>query len=119
MGITDIVPPPENYGSFVDLVDKPSRQNIHRGCRTIYICGLTDETKKSYMRTTKCSSKMTHSTVKQQQQTLQRNCRSLAEEAASPDRVNILYTHQQESVENHHPIVEELRVDSTTVQGDS
>ena len=49
MGITDIVPTPDNYGSFVDLIKKASRQNIPRGCRTCYICGLTDETKGLYI----------------------------------------------------------------------
>ena len=43
MGITDIVPTPDNYGSFVDLVKKSSRQN-----RTSYICGLTEEPKELY-----------------------------------------------------------------------
>ena len=56
MGITDIVPTPDNYGSFVDIIKKASRQKIPRGSRTSYICGLTDE------------SKETHSTVKQQKQ---------------------------------------------------
>ena len=40
MGITEIVPTPDNYGSFVDLIKKASRQNIPRD-----ICGLTDESK--------------------------------------------------------------------------
>ena len=31
MGITDIVPTPNNYGSFVDLIKKASRHNIPRG----------------------------------------------------------------------------------------
>ena len=48
MGITDIVPTPDNYGSFVDLIKKAARQNIPRGCCTSYICGLTDETKDLY-----------------------------------------------------------------------
>ena len=48
MGITDIVPTPDNYGSFVDLIKKASRQNIPCGCRTSYICGLTDESKELY-----------------------------------------------------------------------
>ena len=48
MGITDIVPTPDNYGSFVDLIKKASRRNIPRGCRTSYICGLTDESKELY-----------------------------------------------------------------------
>ena len=48
MGITDIVPSPDNYGSFLDLVKKASRQNIPRGCRTFYICGLTGDTKELY-----------------------------------------------------------------------
>ena len=48
MGITDIVPTPDNYGSFVDLIKKVSRQNIICGCRTSYICGLTDATKELY-----------------------------------------------------------------------
>ena len=48
MGITDIVPTPDNYGSFVDLIKKASRQNIPRGCRTSYICDLTDECKQLY-----------------------------------------------------------------------
>ena len=46
MGITDIMPTPDNYGLFVDLIKKASRQNIPHGCRTSYICGLTDKTKK-------------------------------------------------------------------------
>ena len=45
MGITDIVPTPDNYGSFVDLIKKASIQIIPRGCRTSYICGLTDKSK--------------------------------------------------------------------------
>ena len=45
--ITDIVTP-DNYGSLVDLIKKPSRQNIPRGCRTSYICDITDETKELY-----------------------------------------------------------------------
>ena len=48
MGITNIVPTPDYYGSFVDLIKKASRQNIPRGCRTSYICGLTDESKELY-----------------------------------------------------------------------
>ena len=48
MGITDIVLTPDNYGSFVNLIKKASRQNIPRGCRTSYICGLTDESKELY-----------------------------------------------------------------------
>ena len=48
MGITDIVPTPDNYGSFVDLIKKASRQNIASGCCTSYICDLTDETKELY-----------------------------------------------------------------------
>ena len=34
MGITDIVPTPDNNGSFVDLIKKASRQNIPCDCRT-------------------------------------------------------------------------------------
>ena len=45
MGITDSVLTPDNYGSFVDLIKKASRQNISRGCHTSYISGLTDESK--------------------------------------------------------------------------
>ena len=45
MGITDIVPTPDIYGSFVDLINKASRQSIPRCCHTGYICGLTDESK--------------------------------------------------------------------------
>ena len=48
MGITDIVPTPDNYGSFVDFIKKASRHNIPHSCRTSYICGLTDESKKLY-----------------------------------------------------------------------
>ena len=48
MGITDIVPTPDNYGSFVNLIKKSSRQNIPRGCRTSYMCGITDESKELY-----------------------------------------------------------------------
>ena len=48
MCITDIVPIPDNYGSFVDIVKKASRQNLPRGCRISYICDLTDETKELY-----------------------------------------------------------------------
>ena len=48
MGIIDIVPTPDNYGSFVALIKKASRQNIPRGCRTSYICGITDETNELY-----------------------------------------------------------------------
>ena len=48
MGITDIVPTPENYGSFEDLIKKESRQNNPCGCRTSFICGITDETKELY-----------------------------------------------------------------------
>ena len=48
MGITDIVPTPDNYGSSVDLIKKASRQNIPRGCHTSYICGQTDESKELY-----------------------------------------------------------------------
>ena len=48
MGITYIVPTPDNYGSFVDLVKKASRRNIPRGCRTSYIYGLTDESEELY-----------------------------------------------------------------------
>ena len=48
MGITDIIPSLDNYGTFVDLVKNASRQNIPRGCRTSYICGLTDKTKEVY-----------------------------------------------------------------------
>ena len=48
MGITDIVPTPDNYGSFMDPIKKASRQNISCGCRTSYICGITYETKELY-----------------------------------------------------------------------
>ena len=48
MGITDIVPTPDNYGSFVDFIKKTSRRNIPRGFRTRYICGITDESKELY-----------------------------------------------------------------------
>ena len=48
MGITDIAPTPDNYGSVVDIVKKVSRQSIPRVCRTSCICGLTDETKELY-----------------------------------------------------------------------
>ena len=48
MGITDIVSTPDDYGSFVDLIKKASRRNIPRGCRTSYICGITDESKELY-----------------------------------------------------------------------
>ena len=48
IGITDIVPTPDNYGPFVDLVKNASRHNILRGCHTSYSCGLTDETKELY-----------------------------------------------------------------------
>ena len=47
-GITDIVPTPDNYGSFVELIKKPSIQNIPSGCRTSYICGIPDESKELY-----------------------------------------------------------------------
>ena len=42
-GITNIVPTPDNYGSFVDHIKKAPRHNIRRGCSTSYICGFTDE----------------------------------------------------------------------------
>ena len=45
MGITDIVPSLDNYGSFVDLIKKTSRRDIPR---TRYICGLTDDSKELY-----------------------------------------------------------------------
>ena len=48
MGITDIVPTPDNYGSFVDLIKKTSRQNIPCVSRTSFICGLIDESKELY-----------------------------------------------------------------------
>ena len=48
IGITNMVPTPDNYGYFVDLIKEASRQNIPRGCRTNYICGLTDEAKELY-----------------------------------------------------------------------
>ena len=44
IGITEIVPTPDNYGSFVNFIKKASRQNIPHGCHTSYICGLTNET---------------------------------------------------------------------------
>lgn len=46
--ITKIMPTPDNYGTFVDLVKEASRNNIPRGCHTSYICGLNDESKELY-----------------------------------------------------------------------
>ena len=46
-GIQNLPPTPGNYERFVSLVKKASCRNITRGCRTSYVCGLTDETKSS------------------------------------------------------------------------
>ena len=75
---------------------------------------------KSYTGTTKCSSKITHSTVKQQKQgtASPTKCRSSAKEVANPDLVNRFYTQQQKSVENNQQTVEGLRATSTAMQGD-
>ena len=48
----------------MDLTKKASRQNITRGSRTSYICGITDETNELY----EDYKMMTHSTVRQQKQ---------------------------------------------------
>ena len=96
-GITDIVPTPDNYESFVYLIKKASRQNIPRGCRTRYICGLTDETKELYE-----DYKMKFENKPFNSDTIEtgnrRNCRSSAEEVENPDWDNRFYTHQQEGV---------------------
>ena len=47
-GIQNLPPTPGNYERFVSLVKKASCRNIPRGCRTSYVCGLTDETKELY-----------------------------------------------------------------------
>ena len=47
-GIQNLPPTPGNYERFVPLVKKASCRNIPRGCRTSYVCGLTDETKELY-----------------------------------------------------------------------
>ena len=40
-----IIPMPENYGQFTELVKNISKQNIPRGCRTQYIPGMRKESK--------------------------------------------------------------------------
>jgi len=43
--INKIIPIPENYGQFSNLVKNISKQNIPRGCRTRYIPGMGKENK--------------------------------------------------------------------------
>ena len=43
--IEDVEPIPSNYNRFVDNVRVASRRHIPRGCRAVYVHGLTDESK--------------------------------------------------------------------------
>ena len=48
--IEDVEPIPSNYNRFVENVRVVSRRHIPRGCRTDYVQGLTDESKRNIIR---------------------------------------------------------------------
>jgi len=43
-------PKPENYEAFVDKVKSISRLHISRGCIERYVCGMTEETRKVFLK---------------------------------------------------------------------
>ena len=87
MGITDIVPTPDNYGCCVDLIKKASGQNIPRACRTIYICSVTDETKELYedYKMQFENDPFNSETTETGNILSEKNCRSSAKEVANPN----------------------------------
>ena len=120
MGITDILPTPDNYASFVDLIKKVSRQNIPRGWRRSYICSITDETKELYedykmqfendlfnSKRTETGSRLSDETTEAQQRKWQTMIESTNLHTAA------------DNVGNHQQTVEGLRATSTVMQGDS
>ena len=120
MGITDIVPTPDNYGSFVDLMKKASRQNIPRGCRTSYICGLTDETKELYedykmqFENDPFNSEITETGIRLSGEIAEAQHKKWQTLIESTD-----FTHNSRKAWNHQQTVEGLRTTSTSIQGDS
>lgn len=43
--ISNLEPSIENYDTFINITKKMSRRHIPRGCRTVYVSGLNDDTK--------------------------------------------------------------------------
>ena len=114
MGITNVVPTPDNYGSFVDLIKKASRQNIPRGCRTSYICGLIVESTELHEEYTMLFEN--HPFNKETTETGNGLSDEIAEAQQKKWQTLIEsteFTHS--SVENHQQTVEGLRATSTAM----